>query len=207
MRWSPIRSRYATLQRILHPRAARRMRGPIARDPADAGLAGGWHGQPARAASMATQIIQAKGARLFARSAARRAARSGRARFAGGAFATLYLAPYNYHRIHMPLTGTLQGGLVRAGQAVQRECDDGGGGRRSVRAQRTRGVRVRGRAAGVRDGAGRRAVRGQHDDGLARRHHAAPAAARRSLCRSTRCAAPRGSSRARRWDASTWAPR
>ncbi|MGH8138264.1 MAG: archaetidylserine decarboxylase [Steroidobacteraceae bacterium] len=29
-------------------------------------------------------------------------------RFAGGAFATLYLAPFNYHRIHMPLTGTLR---------------------------------------------------------------------------------------------------
>jgi phosphatidylserine decarboxylase len=28
-------------------------------------------------------------------------------RFVGGHFATLYLAPYNYHRIHMPLTGTL----------------------------------------------------------------------------------------------------
>ena len=30
------------------------------------------------------------------------------AQFAGGAFATLYLAPYNYHRIHMPLPGTLR---------------------------------------------------------------------------------------------------
>jgi phosphatidylserine decarboxylase len=29
-------------------------------------------------------------------------------RFAGGAFTTLYLAPYNYHRIHMPLAGTLR---------------------------------------------------------------------------------------------------
>jgi phosphatidylserine decarboxylase len=29
-------------------------------------------------------------------------------RFAGGAFATLYLAPYNYHRIHMPISGTLR---------------------------------------------------------------------------------------------------
>jgi len=29
-------------------------------------------------------------------------------RFRGGAFATLYLAPYNYHRIHMPLTGSLR---------------------------------------------------------------------------------------------------
>ena len=28
-------------------------------------------------------------------------------RFEGGAFATLYLAPYNYHRIHMPRSGTL----------------------------------------------------------------------------------------------------
>jgi phosphatidylserine decarboxylase len=30
------------------------------------------------------------------------------ARFAGGSFATLYLAPYNYHRIHMPLDGRLR---------------------------------------------------------------------------------------------------
>ncbi|HEY6925368.1 MAG TPA: archaetidylserine decarboxylase [Steroidobacteraceae bacterium] len=29
-------------------------------------------------------------------------------RFTGGTFATLYLAPYNYHRIHMPLAGTLR---------------------------------------------------------------------------------------------------
>lgn len=29
-------------------------------------------------------------------------------RFRGGAFATLYLAPYNYHRIHMPIAGTLR---------------------------------------------------------------------------------------------------
>ncbi len=27
--------------------------------------------------------------------------------FVGGSFATLYLAPYHYHRIHMPLAGTL----------------------------------------------------------------------------------------------------
>jgi phosphatidylserine decarboxylase len=28
--------------------------------------------------------------------------------FAGGTFATIYLAPYNYHRIHMPLAGELR---------------------------------------------------------------------------------------------------
>jgi phosphatidylserine decarboxylase len=31
------------------------------------------------------------------------------ARFVDGAFATLYLAPFNYHRIHMPCDGTLTG--------------------------------------------------------------------------------------------------
>jgi phosphatidylserine decarboxylase len=30
------------------------------------------------------------------------------AAFVGGSFATLYLAPFNYHRIHMPLAGTLR---------------------------------------------------------------------------------------------------
>ncbi len=28
--------------------------------------------------------------------------------FANGSFATIYLAPHNYHRVHMPLTGTLR---------------------------------------------------------------------------------------------------
>jgi phosphatidylserine decarboxylase len=30
-------------------------------------------------------------------------------RFHDGSFATIYLAPYNYHRIHMPMAGTLRG--------------------------------------------------------------------------------------------------
>ncbi len=30
------------------------------------------------------------------------------AQFAGGSFCTIYLAPYNYHRIHMPIGGALQ---------------------------------------------------------------------------------------------------
>ncbi len=33
----------------------------------------------------------------------------GAADFIGGDFATIYLAPYNYHRVHMPLSGTLTG--------------------------------------------------------------------------------------------------
>ncbi|MBC7982438.1 MAG: phosphatidylserine decarboxylase, partial [Candidatus Obscuribacterales bacterium] len=30
------------------------------------------------------------------------------AKYLGGSFACIYLAPYNYHRIHMPLTGTVR---------------------------------------------------------------------------------------------------
>ena len=36
--------------------------------------------------------------------------------FRGGAFATLYLAPSNYHRIHMPLAGTLEAAWYVPGQ-------------------------------------------------------------------------------------------
>lgn len=36
--------------------------------------------------------------------------------FRGGAFATLYLAPFNYHRIHMPLPGTLRAAWYVPGQ-------------------------------------------------------------------------------------------
>jgi phosphatidylserine decarboxylase len=53
------------------------------------------------------QLLQAKGFRYSAAALlggdAERAAP-----FAGGSFATLYLAPHNYHRIHMPVAGTLQ---------------------------------------------------------------------------------------------------
>jgi phosphatidylserine decarboxylase len=51
-------------------------------------------------------VLQAKGqhyslADLLARQPWARA-------FAGGSFATIYLAPFNYHRIHMPLRGQLE---------------------------------------------------------------------------------------------------
>src|SRR5882724_3657120 len=53
------------------------------------------------------RILQAKG-RSYALSAL--LGRPGRWNqvFAGGSFATLYLAPYNYHRIHSPLSGILR---------------------------------------------------------------------------------------------------
>jgi phosphatidylserine decarboxylase len=37
-------------------------------------------------------------------------------RFAGGSFATLYLAPYNYHRIHMPAAATLRAAWLIPGR-------------------------------------------------------------------------------------------
>jgi len=52
------------------------------------------------------RLVQAKG-RLFTLEALLDSASCAQ-RFAGGAFATLYLAPRDYHRIHMPLAGTLR---------------------------------------------------------------------------------------------------
>ena len=52
-------------------------------------------------------ILQAKG-RTFSLAALLAANDAQTAQFIGGAFATLYLAPYNYHRIHMPRDGQLR---------------------------------------------------------------------------------------------------
>jgi len=51
------------------------------------------------------RMLQAKGVHYTA--SALLADQAGAARYAGGSFACLYLAPYNYHRIHMPLAGRL----------------------------------------------------------------------------------------------------
>lgn len=54
------------------------------------------------------QLLQAKG-RDYTLDALLGGDRALAAHFRDGAFATLYLAPFNYHRIHMPLAGTLVG--------------------------------------------------------------------------------------------------
>ena len=56
-----------------------------------------------------SQILQAKGHQysLEALLDCVGGATNWAARFTRGRFATLYLAPFNYHRIHMPLSGTL----------------------------------------------------------------------------------------------------
>lgn len=52
------------------------------------------------------QLLQAKG--IHYSPAALLADEGANQRFEGGAFACIYLAPYNYHRVHMPLAGTLR---------------------------------------------------------------------------------------------------
>jgi phosphatidylserine decarboxylase len=51
-------------------------------------------------------LVQAKGRRYSLRELL--AARAWASRFEGGSFATIYLAPFNYHRVHMPLRGQLE---------------------------------------------------------------------------------------------------
>ena len=52
------------------------------------------------------RLMQAKG-RCY-RLSELLAAQPWASRFEGGSFATIYLAPFNYHRVHMPLRGTLR---------------------------------------------------------------------------------------------------
>ncbi|HME41335.1 MAG TPA: archaetidylserine decarboxylase [Steroidobacteraceae bacterium] len=52
------------------------------------------------------QLLQAKGRRYSLTELL--AAQPWASRFEGGSFATIYLAPFNYHRVHMPLRGQLQ---------------------------------------------------------------------------------------------------
>jgi phosphatidylserine decarboxylase len=57
----------------------------------------------------ANRLLQAKGHYYTLEALLAGAARDWAPRFRGGSFATIYLAPYNYHRIHMPTDGTLRG--------------------------------------------------------------------------------------------------
>jgi phosphatidylserine decarboxylase len=52
------------------------------------------------------RLLQAKGRRY--RLAELLAAQPWASRFEGGSYATIYLAPFNYHRVHMPLRGELK---------------------------------------------------------------------------------------------------
>jgi len=62
------------------------------------------------------QLLQAKG--MYYTASALLADSTAAVRYEGGGFACIYLAPYNYHRIHMPLAGRLTATRLRAGPAV-----------------------------------------------------------------------------------------
>ncbi len=61
-------------------------------------------------------LVQAKGLSYTLESLLDEAAPAWAAALRGGAFATLYLAPHNYHRIHMPLAGALKAAWYVPGQ-------------------------------------------------------------------------------------------
>jgi phosphatidylserine decarboxylase len=63
-----------------------------------------------------SSLVQAKGLTYSLESLLDEAAPAWAPVFRDGAFATLYLAPNNYHRIHMPLAGTLQAAWYVPGQ-------------------------------------------------------------------------------------------
>ncbi len=86
-------------------------------------------------------ILQAKG-RRFSLAALLGGSAAESAQFAGGAFATLYLAPYNYHRIHMPLERAAAHRPAYSRQPVQRQCRHGGRRGGAVRPQRAGGVHL-----------------------------------------------------------------
>jgi phosphatidylserine decarboxylase len=61
-------------------------------------------------------LVQAKGHAFTLESLLDEAGRSWIEVFRSGAFATLYLAPFDYHRVHMPLPGTLRAAWYVPGQ-------------------------------------------------------------------------------------------
>jgi phosphatidylserine decarboxylase len=78
---------------------------PIAQDPRD--IACPVDGLISEAGSIeGDTLVQAKGRRYALGELL--AARPWATRFEGGSFATIYLAPFNYHRVHMPLRGQLE---------------------------------------------------------------------------------------------------
>lgn len=72
------------------------------------------------------RLMQAKG-RYYTLEALLAGRREWVDRFHGGRFATIYLAPYNYHRIHMPWHGTLRDAWYVPGKlfSVNRVTADG----------------------------------------------------------------------------------
>ncbi|HVH84387.1 MAG TPA: archaetidylserine decarboxylase [Steroidobacteraceae bacterium] len=110
----PDPRRYATFNAFF-TRALRPGVRPI--DPAPAALVSPVDGTVSQIGrTEGSSLVQAKGLTYTLESLLDEAAPAWAPVFRGGAFATLYLAPHNYHRIHMPLGGTLQAAWYVPGQ-------------------------------------------------------------------------------------------
>jgi phosphatidylserine decarboxylase len=100
----PLPHAYATFNEFF-TRALRAGARPIAADPSV--IVAPVDGTISAMGSIdGTELLQAKGHR-YSLAALLAGPPTLARRFVDGAFATLYLAPYNYHRIHMPADGTL----------------------------------------------------------------------------------------------------
>ena len=110
------------------------------------------------------RLVQAKGRRYSA--AALLASEEAGARFDGGLYATIYLAPRHYHRIHAPVAGRLRsashapGALFPVNAAAVAEIPD------LLATNRTRRLLDRDRRRADRAGGGRGVQRGAHLDGV-----------------------------------------
>jgi phosphatidylserine decarboxylase len=96
--------RYASFNEFF-TRALKSDARPVANDPA--AIASPVDGRISEAGSIdGDMLLQAKGRRYTLTELL--AAQPWASRFEGGSFATIYLAPFNYHRVHMPLRGVLR---------------------------------------------------------------------------------------------------
>ena len=128
--------------------------------------------------------------------------------FSGGGFATLYLAPRDYHRVHMPLDGRLLETVHVPGRRFAVNPRTARDGAPALHPQRAGGGDLRDRSGADGRGAGGRPAGGRDRDRLGGADHPSrrprPSSPRlRRRGRPDWCS----SNAARRWAASTWARR
>ena len=136
------------------------------------------------ATSMAIALLQAKGRRYTPRRTAGRR-EPGRGISRAARFATIYLAPFNYHRVHMPLRGRLLETVYVPGRLFSVNAVTAARAA-AVCAQRTRADPVRHGIRRICADPGRSTECRQHRHRLGRRHHARAAARGRPRCRRRR---------------------
>ncbi len=108
----PDTAAYRTLQRFL--RAPPRRRSPAEYRSKRAGDAGRWRDQASLAPLENDKILQAKGHDYSLEALLLAGNYQMADLFRNGSFATTYLSPRDYHRVHMPCNGILQRNDLRS---------------------------------------------------------------------------------------------